>query len=191
MTPVAHSHSHRAARDGGVVDGDVAIGTRVRTGLLGFLVLAFVATVAGVVAWWPDHDAVERVRAAAPYTAPGVTTPDAVIVRVGPACPEDHAGSQDCDVVQVRVTEGAGQGDEPTLHVPPEVASSGIGPGDRMELFRTPPRNGEPASYAFSSVGRTLPLLWLALTFVVVVLLVAGRRGVMAIVGLVVSGATL
>jgi len=180
------AHSHRA-----VPDGDVEIGGRVRTILLGLLALAAVATVIGIVALWPDHDAVARVRAEAPYAARGVTTPDAEVLAVGPACPADgsseHAASG-CDTVHVKVLDGVGKGDRADVQVPPEVTSSGIGKGDRLELFRTPGKDGGPVSYSFSSVRRSVPLLLLAILFVVVVVLVAGRRGVLALVGLAVSG---
>jgi uncharacterized membrane protein len=89
------------------------------------------------------------------------------------------------------VLEGAGKGDRADVQVPPEVTTSGIGRGDRVEVFRSPGRNGDPATYQFSLVRRSFPLLWLALAFLVVVLAVAGRRGAMAVVGLVISGATL
>src|SRR5213076_2971182 len=52
-------------------------------------------------------------------------------------------------------------------------------------------KNGQPVSYQFSSVRRSTPLLWLTILFLVVVVVVAGRRGAMAVVGLAVSGATL
>jgi uncharacterized membrane protein len=182
------AHSHRAVPD------DVAIGGRVRAVLLILLALCAVATLVGVILLWPDRSAVDRVRSGAPYAAPGVTTPDAQVLSVGAACPPDGAGSSGaagCDTLHVRVLEGAGQGDRADVQVPPEVTSSGIGPGDRVELFRTPGKNGQPTSYTFSSVRRAFPLLWLTIVFVVVVLLVAGRRGAMAVVGLGVSGATL
>jgi uncharacterized membrane protein len=89
------------------------------------------------------------------------------------------------------VLEGESAGARTTIRVPPEVSTSGLAPGDRLELFRTPAGHGQPVSYSFSSVKRTTPLLWLALLFAVVVVLVAGRRGVMALVGLAVSGLTL
>ena len=63
---MSHAHSHRA-----IPDGDVAIGGRVRVALLAFLALSAVATIVGVVALWPSHGAVDRVRARAPYAAPG------------------------------------------------------------------------------------------------------------------------
>jgi uncharacterized membrane protein len=182
------AHSHRA-----VPEGDVTIGGPVRLGLLLALALAALATVVGVVALWPDGHAVDRVRARAPYSAPGLTTPDAEVLSVGPTCPTDHATRPPagCDTLHVKVLDGVGKGDRADVQVAPEVATSGIGRGDHVEVFRSPGKNGQPATYQFSLVRRSVPLLWLALVFLVVVLAVAGRRGVMAVVGLVISGATL
>jgi uncharacterized membrane protein len=191
MGPVAHphSHSHRA-----VPDGDVAVGGRVRLALLTFLGLVALVTLVGVVAMWPDHGSVDRVRAQAPYAAPGVTTPNAEVLSVGPGCPADASSTRPpagCDMVKVKVLDGAGKGAEPSVRVPTEVATSGIGPGDHLELFRQPAQDGQPPTYQYSTVRRAVPLLWLALLFVLIVVLVAGRRGAMAVVGLVLSAAML
>ncbi len=182
------AHSHRA-----VPDAEVEIGARVRAALLGFLILAAAATVAGLLALWPDHAVVDHVRAEAPYAAPGVTTPTARVLTVGPECRQGATTrvAAGCDTLRVEVLDGVGRGDRAEVRVPPEVTTSGIGPGDQIELFRAPARGGQPVSYTFSSVRRSVPLLWLTLLFVVVVVAVAGRRGAMAVVGLVVSGATL
>jgi uncharacterized membrane protein len=179
------AHSHRAAPG-----GDVAIGGQVRLILHIALALAALATVVGLIALWPDHSDVDKVRAQAPYAAPGVTTPDAEVLAVGPACPQGRQGPH-CDTLQIKVLEGVGKGDRADIQVPPEVTSSGLSRGDHLEVFRTPAQNGQPVSYTFSAVRRTVPLLWLTILFVVVVVAVAGRRGAMAVVGLVVSGATL
>jgi uncharacterized membrane protein len=186
---VSHAHSHRA-----VPDGDVEIGGRVRVALMSFLALAAVATVVGVVTLWPDHGAVDRVRAQAPYAAAGVTTPDAEVLSVGPGCPPDGSATPapaGCDQVEVKVIEGVGSGDKASVRVPTEVATSGIGPGDHLELFRSPAQQGQPPTYQYSTVRRAVPLVWLIAIFIVVVLVVAGRRGAMAVVGLAVSAATL
>ncbi|HEX3929530.1 MAG TPA: YibE/F family protein [Nocardioides sp.] len=185
----SHAHSHRAPRD-----GDVEIGGRVRVVLLGFLALAALLTVVGVIALWPGHGPVDRARAEAPYAAPGVTTPNAEVLSVGPACPAGGSRTKapkGCDMVEVKILDGAGKGQQASVRVPTEVTTSGIGRGDHLELLRQPAQDGQPVTYAYSTVRRAMPLLWLALVFVVIVLLVAGRRGAMAVVGLVISAATL
>jgi uncharacterized membrane protein len=72
--------------------------------------------------------------------------------------------------------------------VPPEVTSSGLASGDRVELVRMPATTGQPAASTFNTVRRGTPLLWLAIVFAFVVLLVARWRGLMAMVGLAFSG---
>jgi uncharacterized membrane protein len=189
---VAVTHSHRATPATAV-----AVSDRVRLVLLAVLVLAGLATVVGVVRLWPDRSALDQVRARAPYAAPGVTTPDARVDEVAPRCPASKDGSTaqnapgGCGTLRVSVLEGAGRGDATRISVPPEVSEAGLRPGDHVELFRTPARDGQPVSYSFSSVRRTTPLLWLTVLFVLVVVLVARWRGLMALVGLAVGALTL
>ena len=121
------------------------------------IVLVAVVTVVGVVALWPDSGPVDRVRAQAPYAAPGVTTPDAEVLSVGPACPASASRApQGCDLVRVKILEGAGKGQQASVRVPTEVATSGIGRGDHLELFRQPAQNGQPATYTYSTVRRAV-----------------------------------
>jgi uncharacterized membrane protein len=68
--------------------------------------------------------------------------------------------------------------------VAPEISRSGLGPGDRIELLRTPGAEGQPAAFSFSSVDRSTPQWWLFGAFVVVVAIVARVRGLLALVGL-------
>jgi hypothetical protein len=70
---------------------------------------------------------------------------------------------------------------------PPEVAHSGLRDGDTVQLIRTPPSNGQPASYTyFSTDGRT-SLFWLAALFAALVVGVARLRGLLALVALAFS----
>jgi uncharacterized membrane protein len=188
------THSHRATPSGAV-----HVGGRVRTILLVALAAAAVATVVALVSLWPDRSAVDAVRKDVQFTAPNVTTPDATVLDVAPACPVTHGGrsaqsgqssgqSPTCGRITVKVLDGAGKGDRADVQVPPEVTSSGLASGDRVELVRMPATNGQPAAYTFNTVRRGTPLLWLAIVFAFVVLLVARWRGLMAMVGLAFSG---
>jgi uncharacterized membrane protein len=60
-----------------------------------------------------------------------------------------------------------------------------------VQLLRTAPQNGQPATYTFDTITRTTSLLWLTIGFVVVVIAVARLRGLMAITGLVFSALTI
>jgi hypothetical protein len=76
------------------------------------LVLAGLASVAGVVTLCPSSDAVHDVVDAVPFAAPGVTFPDAVVDDVQAPCPRAEnggtAGGDDCGNVVATVRGGQG-----------------------------------------------------------------------------------
>lgn len=181
------AHTHRASRD-----EDLPIAGTLRTALLAGLGIVAVLTLVGVVLLWPDSARLDAIRKDTPYAAPGVTTVKARVTHVAPACAGSagSAGSAQearCGTIDATVLDGAGQGDHAHVRVAPEVSSSGLGPGDRVQLLRTPPQHDRPASYTFVTIDHTTSLLWIAVCFVLVVIAVARVRGLMALVGLGIS----
>jgi uncharacterized membrane protein len=184
---MGHGHSHRAS---GGIDDDIEVGTTARTLLLAGLGIALLATLIGLVVWWPASDAAERrAEAAGPaaqFAAPGVTFPTAEVVSVAERCPgtgmPDGSG---CSTLEVRV-----DGQTVQIDVPPEVIDSGITKGDKVELLRQPPVEGGPTEpvYSYFAIERYDTMIWLTVFFVVVVLVIARWRGLFAIFGLVVGG---
>jgi uncharacterized membrane protein len=162
--------------------------------LLGGLALALIATVAGLVGWWPSHgvnaDQAAAEQVGVRFAAPGVTFPHASVVSVGPACPTSttSTGGSTSGCGMLEVDLGSGQGTV-RVTVPPEVTGSGLHKGDQVELLRTPAGKGTPATYSYFTTLRGHALLWLALLFVVVVGAVARLRGLLALVGLAFGGA--
>ncbi|GAB3854819.1 hypothetical protein GCM10028801_09570 [Nocardioides maradonensis] len=162
--------------------------------LLGGLALALLGTIAGLVVWWPSHsvkvDQASAGQAGVLFAAPGVTFPHATVETVGPLCPTGGTPAPKttppCGTLSVDL--GAGQGPI-DVTVPPEVITSGLATGDRVELIRTPGGDGSPPTYAYFATLRGGTLLWLALVFVLVVLAVARLRGLLALVGLAFGGA--
>jgi uncharacterized membrane protein len=182
-------HSHRA-----LSDDDLPIGRSVRVSLLAALAVVAALTVLGVVFLWPDGTKLDTIRQQTPFAAPGVTTTTGRVTRVAPACPGSHQsgeGTGSCGTIDVRVLRGAGQDDQAQVRVAPEVTASGLRAGDEVQLVRTPPQHGQPASYTYDTIKRTTPLLWLTLCFALVVIAVARMRGLMAIIGLCFSGLTI
>jgi uncharacterized membrane protein len=180
-------HSHRAHR-GGEADLEVARGPKLA--LLTGLAIAAVAAVVGLALLWPSGAAVSAVTDDVDFAAPGVTFPTALVDAVRPACASATDRGQridDCGTLQVTVDEGAGRGDSATVPVPPEVAASGLQPGDVVKLQRVPGQGGDPA-YSYFGTERTSTLLVLLLVFVVLVVLVARWRGLFALAGLAFSG---
>ena len=181
-------HSHGAHRAHRTDEPEFQVGRRPRTILLALLALAALVTVAGVVTLWPDSSEVDRITSKVSFAAPGVTFPVAVVNSVRPPCADAAHEDRTCNTIVVTVQEGAGMGDKAAVHVAPQVSSSGLQPGDRVKLQRTPGRQGADAAYGYFGTVRTTPLLLLTVLFAALVVLVARWRGFFALLGLAFSG---
>lgn len=166
-----HGHGHGPAPD-------IEIPRAARTAVLVILAAALVAVAVGLVGLWPDHDRVDRLVHALPFAAAGTTFPNATVEKVGP-CPADE--TKTCPM-EVRLEQGR----RLTVQIPHADAVSGLSSGDRVQLQRT--AQGGQASYSFFRTDRAHALWLLVGLFVLVVLAVARLRGLLAIVGLAVSG---
>ncbi len=168
-----HGHSHRASSS---IDDQVEVGGPARTSLLVALGLAAVATVVGLVVWWPSGDA--SAVESAQFAAEGVTFPTGEVREVGEPCPVQEAPPEGCGLVTVDVDDR-----RVDVHVPPEVFAAGLSTGDPVELQKVPGDGGAP-TYSYFATDRDGTLLWLVLLFLVVVLAIARWRGLFALVGL-------
>lgn len=199
---MARGHSHAHPTDDLVM---VAVDRRARWLLVVCLLVVAGLTVLGLVGLWPTGQTPVRDPAAA-FAAPGVTFPHAEVVRVQPACPrpaesgaggegtgpgvsnpsatEPAGGPSGCGQILVRITGGASKGARTSVPVAPEVSRSGLSSGDSVQLLRTPPADGAPASYGYFSADRSTPIRLLAGVFVLVVAVVARLRGLLALLGL-------
>ena len=171
---MSHGHAHRAPAG---ADDAVEVGGPARTALLVALGLAAVATVVGLVVWWPSGDTAEV--ESAQFAADGVTFPIGEVRDVGEACPLQEAPPKGCGLVTVAVDDR-----RVDVQVPPEVIAAGLAPGDEVELVKTPAARGNPPAYSYFATDRDGTLLWLLLLFLVVVLAVARWRGLYALIGL-------
>ncbi len=181
-------HSHRADSRG---DG-FEVARTPRLVLLVSLFLAGVVAVIGTVALWPSGADVDDVVDAVPYAAEGVTFPTAAVDAVQPVCPRPANGGvasgEDCGNIQATVSTGAGEGEQVTVSVAPQVTDSGLVPGDEVRLQRTPGADGAETTYGYFGTERRTPLLVMTLAFVLLVVVVARWRGFFALVGLALSG---
>ena len=181
---MSHRHSHR---DSGLVE-DVVVRPLPRTVLLSCLAAALVMTVIGIVTLWPNGDEVDDLQGSVNFAAEGVTFPEAVVRDVAPLCASLEVPRDGCGTVTVTVAEGADDGVEAEVEVPPQVSAAGLEEGDRLELIRTPGAGGEPAALAYFGIDRGQSLWLLLSIFAVVVIAVARWRGVMALIGLGFAG---
>lgn len=187
----ADRHRHQHGHSHGHPDGDVEVARGPRAVLLTAIVLAAAAAIAGLVLLWPSGSAVDEITESVPFAAPGVTFPKAEIDVVHPACAGPAQRTDDCGLLEVTVSEGAGKGDRASVQVAPHVSDSGLSPGDTVKVQRTPGQDGAEASYAYFGTDRSTPLLVMLIVFVVLVLLVARWRGLFALLGLAFSGLVL
>jgi uncharacterized membrane protein len=161
--------------------------------LLLLLAIIGAATVAGLVALWPDQAEVDEVGRDISFNAPGVTFAVGRIESVQPACPQsggdagEAAPPEGCGKAQVTVVGGAGDGDGAQIDLPPQVSESGLETGDEVRLTRRA-AEGQPATYSYFGTERTDTLWILGIAFVVVVIAVAWQRGLFALFGLAFSG---
>ena len=142
------------------------------------------AAIVGMVALWPDPDDVPR--GENPYAGEGVSTVDGEVARVesfdcnsgGEGPDQQPSVPGNCAKVTART-----DGDTATFNLDPGRYRAGIEVGDDVRMIRIQPP-GQAASYEFLDFKRGLPLIVLALTFALLVVLVARWRGLFALVGI-------
>lgn len=148
------------------------------------LVPAGLATVIGLIALWPDGEPTRAQQIAESYVPPGTSYPDGRVISVDDYdCSIDPAVPATCAVVVVQVLDGEGAGEYQRLDIQADVVASGVEEGDVLVLSRDPAGDGG-VSYQFSDYQRSTPIVVLAITFVVVVGLVARLRGLASVLGL-------
>ncbi|MCM0620418.1 YibE/F family protein [Nocardioides bruguierae] len=157
--------------------------------LLALIAVALLAALAGTVRLWPESSAVAAVDDLAGSTAPGTTYVTGRVVTVQEPCADQSQVGDGCGALRVTVD---GESSPVVVPAAAEVLASGLASGDEVELLRTQPQgDGGQATYAYYATDRDAALLWLLVLFVVVAVAVARLRGLMAIVGLTVSGLVL
>jgi uncharacterized membrane protein len=147
--------------------------------LVGAVVLIALATASGLIALWPGGPA----GAGASQAFGGATTGATVTRSYTVRCPGPTP--QRCYVIAVRVDGGAPS----RLTLGPVGVTSTFSAGDRIRVQRVtaPPgaRNVEP--YSFAGADRRGTLLWLAVAFAVLVIVLARWRGLLALCGFAAS----
>lgn len=146
-----------------------------------------IATIIGAVVTFPyGGAAVDKT----PYLDNGVTRARGVVVdKPLRSCQfADELGGSDLlsSAVCVKITHGKGTGVIVPVHVPPENKSVAT-PGTKLKLFYEPSAVTEGTPYIYDDVQRTVPLAVLVALYVGLVVVVAGRRGAAALVGLATS----
>ena len=99
--------------------------------------------------------------------------------------------SVSCLTVRATVTSGSQAGAQIEVWATATLTPDDVPAGTRIVVQRYPGVDGEPDVWAWHDFERGLPLMTLALVFAVVTVLVAGMRGLRAIIGLAIGFAVL
>jgi uncharacterized membrane protein len=172
--------------------------------LAAILIPLTLLTLAAMAFLWPSGSK-EGIKLASPYAAaPGVTFDTGRIQRVVVGSCSDAATQQGASGVDTATqppqegsqctfayTEPDKGGNPVKVVINPDIAKShGVKPGDNIRYLNLSQAQGASAdqgapAYVFVDFVRTLPIIFLALLYAVVVIAVARWRGLRALIGLV------
>lgn len=140
------------------------------------------ATVLGLVLLWPGAPQ-DR---AAPRSVPAPTLAGHVVASRDEACGSGSA--QRCRTVSVQVA-GSGRRAPAEIRLGPVELAPRVEPGDAVRLRAVADIDGvaAPEPYTLVAVDRSSSLLWLALAFAALILLLARWRGLLALAGFALS----
>ena len=192
--PRGHSHSHSHSHSG-PLELSAAEARRARLVLAAIVVPLIIATLAGLVVLWPGESSLVGSR---PFAAEGATLETAEITSLDvDDCKQAAAslgalsdGSLLTDAVCARITSGKGRGLTLPVHIPAESRPP-ADVGDRLRVMYTPQALAGGTPYVFVDYVRRAPVAALAVVYLVLVVAVAGRRGALSVLGLVLATAVL
>lgn len=153
------------------------------------------ATVVGLAVLWPGSSSLIGSQ---PFVAKGASMETATITSVeAKDCAQaalEIAGAGDGALLQdsvcARITSGKGQGLVLPVHVPAEsLTTAEVGDGLRVLYSPDAVVGGTP--YVFVDYERSVPIGALTIVYLVLVVAVAGRKGALSVLGLLVASAVL
>ncbi|MDY6999572.1 MAG: YibE/F family protein [Actinomycetota bacterium] len=193
---MAHSHSHSHS-----LSGPSPVGPLAAKIVVGLLVAAGVAVLAGAALLWPSGQQTDIPLPFQNAAGGAVTTESGQVLSSGAAsCGSPSAGavltadpspapagtSATCVHTLVAIESGPNQGARTLLEFGGGPGQPRLAPGDDIRISRQVDATGT-TSYAFYDYERTWPLVALAAVFAVVVVAVARWRGLRALIGIVVA----
>lgn len=179
--PVGTGHGHLHAEAPGI-----RIRRWPRIAVIALIAVSGIAAVLGVLHWSPVAQRVDHLQGLVPTVAKGVTVVHAELETVRTACTGNEVdASLACGDSDAKLLDGTAPGATVGVDLTPDVIGTGLRPGDRVLLLDTSKVSGGQGSpYSFYRADRGGSMLWLAILFAVAVVLVAWRRGLMALVSL-------
>ncbi|WP_157689077.1 YibE/F family protein [Brevibacterium siliguriense] len=162
--------------------------------MLACLVPLIVVTIAGLFVLWPSGPDKE-LPGGGPTTNTAEGTTDTKVTVTAVDASDCESGKTD-PMVRADCTKYIveADGQEGSLYVTPDAVKAGVDVGDRikaLDFTQSPDRAEMGTDYVFIDFDRNVPMLALAIIYAIVVLLVAGLRGLRALIGLGFAGAVL
>ena len=143
--------------------------------------ILFAATVAAVIALWPDGS---RETQLGESLRPPVY--DARVAKLSPA-PCQNPEAKGCQRVEVQLLEGPDAGERATIRTGESLSDPDFAISDRVRMAKNevPPDAGPgiPA-YSFADFDRRAPMQWLLAVFALVVVVFGRIRGILSLIGL-------
>lgn len=181
-----HTHSHA-----GPLNLSALEAKRVRLVLAAIVVPLVLVTLVGLAVLWPKHSTLVGSQ---PFTSQEASLETATITSLDVAqCQEASAalggvsdGSLLKDAVCAKITSGAGAGLILPVHIPAESRPA-AGVGDGLKVMYTPQALAGGTPYVFVDYTRDLPIAALAVVYLVLVVAVAGRKGALSVLGLLLA----
>ncbi len=194
-----HGHVHGLGDAASAPVEDPADARRIRRVLAAIVVPILAATALAMALLWPRGELPAVPAAQTAYA--GVTFEQARVsgTRVqtcqGSSVDRQADGSipesVQCTTVDAVLTTGPASGTAISFGISPETVRSGVVAGDRLQVARYPPVEGQPELYAFVDFAREVPLGLLAGCFALLVVVIARWRGLMSLVGLLLAYVTI
>ncbi|SDM74072.1 Uncharacterized membrane protein [Actinomyces ruminicola] len=186
--PTPHHHS-------GPLDLDAVEARRVRLVLAAIVLPLVAATLIGLIVLWPGGSSLVGSQS---FTAEGATLESATITSLDSSACADATDalvgvSNDAllaDAVCAEITSGDGVGLIMPVHIPAESLTA-ADVGDHLQVMYTPAALASGTPYVFVDYARQVPVAALAVVYLVLVVAVAGRKGALSVLGLLLATAVL
>lgn len=188
MSDHHHHHDH---------SGPIAIGATAARVVVGLLSVIGIIVVIATIMLWPSDRQVEIPLPMQNADGSAVETEAGTVFRqdVGP-CGSLSSGkvfegepespsteAYTCQRSLISIESGPNEGSNTLLEVGPGPGQPDLSAGDELRIVRQTGPDGM-AMYSFDDYARGLPLTWLAIAFVLVIIVVARWRGLRALLGL-------
>ncbi len=180
------------------------VSTAARATIVTTVILATLAALFGVVHWWPNEENLDSVSGLIPLAVDGMEIVHGELVRVQPACTGTEEDETSCGDSSVRILDGTNAGRVLPVSLAVNVVDTGLQSGDTVLLWDSSGTDNLNTSTDSSTDDSTLTastspvtfygydrgsaMIWLAILFALAVILVAWRRGLMALISLGFAG---